>query len=182
MIPGAPDARSAEACFNKPTALGCASPIELRKGAMLSWAADSSIREAPSPLVAAYLGGLRLEQFRGLPSGFVAGGDSTSASDTDVLALSDNPPKALTHRLELLIDAQDIAPGVERIGWTTEEWARRKAQGDGVVDIPRRQAALRAEAPSPIAPRGADPRTLSARTRGASPSAPHAAPTARPDT
>ena len=112
------------------------------KGAMLRWATDSSIREAPSQPVAAYLGGLGLEQFRRLPSGSVGRGDRASESDTDVLAVSDNPPKDLTHRLDLIFDARDIAPEVEPIGWTTEAWASREARGEGVVDIPPRETML----------------------------------------
>ncbi len=63
--------------------------------------------------------------------GSTARGDFNRWSDVDVLIVSAALPEHARHRLDVLMD--DAPPGIQPVGWTPEELARRRAQGDPIA-------------------------------------------------
>jgi hypothetical protein len=63
--------------------------------------------------------------------GSVARGDFNKWSDLDVLVISNRLPAELRERLELL--GSGSPPGLQPIGWTQAELARRLASGDPIA-------------------------------------------------
>ncbi|MDQ3679183.1 MAG: nucleotidyltransferase domain-containing protein [Actinomycetota bacterium] len=63
--------------------------------------------------------------------GSAARGDFNRWSDVDVLVVSVALPDDARQRLEVLMD--DAPPGIQPVGWTPEELARRRSEGDPIA-------------------------------------------------
>jgi predicted nucleotidyltransferase len=86
-----------------------------------------------------YLRALGISDYRAIVFGSVARGDFTAESDTDLLVVSDELPRDLRERIDVLSKARYVAPELEPIGWRAADWRRREAEGDPFVTIVRRE-------------------------------------------
>jgi len=73
----------------------------------------------------------RLEVTTAVVFGSSVRGDFNKWSDIDVLVISPALPQEARQRLELLM--RDTPLGVQPVGWTAEEYARRLARGDPIA-------------------------------------------------
>lgn len=73
----------------------------------------------------------RLEVGTAVVFGSTARGDFNKWSDIDVLILTPTLPAGGRDRPELLME--DAPPGIQPIGWTAEEYVRRRERGDPIV-------------------------------------------------
>jgi hypothetical protein len=73
----------------------------------------------------------RLEVDAVVVFGSSARGDFNKWSDLDVLVVSPSLPDGGRERLELLM--RDAPPGLQPVGWTPSEFARRRVRGDPIA-------------------------------------------------
>lgn len=106
---------------------------------MLSLPLDRLDRRERLERAGRYLDALKLGRLKAIVFGSVARGDFTAESDTDLLIVSDELPQDRRQRLDVLFRALDVAPEVEPIGWTLDEWQRRRERGDPFVAVVERE-------------------------------------------
>ncbi|WP_168718832.1 nucleotidyltransferase domain-containing protein [Thermosulfurimonas marina] len=78
---------------------------------------------------------LGLRNYQAILFGSFARGDFGETSDVDLLIISEELPRDLRERMEVLSRARLVAPRVEPVGWRPEEWEARKERGDPFIKI-----------------------------------------------
>lgn len=106
---------------------------------MLSLPLDRLDRRERLERAGRYLDALKLGGLTAIVFGSVARGDFTAESDTDLLIVSDELPSDRRQRLDVLFRALDVAPEIEPIGWTRDEWQQRRERGDPFIAILERE-------------------------------------------